>query len=73
MPFIHDPVIAYLSCWLELRLDGRRDERGDATQTVILTAVFAALALAVGGIIVYKVITKANGIPVDATTPTSLP
>jgi len=72
MPFADHPVIAYLSCWLELRL-GRRDERGDATQTVILTAVFAALALAVGGIIVYKVVAKANDIPVDATTPSSLP
>lgn len=40
-----------------------RDERGSVTETVILVAVFAALALAVGAIIVLKVTDKANSIP----------
>lgn len=39
------------------------DERGSVTETVILVAVFAALALAVGAIIVLKVTNKANSIP----------
>ena len=39
------------------------DERGTVTETVILVAVFAALALAVGAIIVMKVTDKANSIP----------
>ena len=33
------------------------------TETVILIAIFAGLAIAVGAIIVAKVITKANSIP----------
>jgi hypothetical protein len=41
----------------------REDERGAVTETVILVAVFAALALAVGAIIVVKVTDKANSIP----------
>ncbi len=40
-----------------------RDERGSVTETVILVAVFAALAIAVGAIIVVKVTDKANSIP----------
>lgn len=39
------------------------DERGSVTETVILVAIFAALALAVGAIIVLKVTDKANSIP----------
>lgn len=41
----------------------RADERGAVTETVILVAIFAALALAVGAIIVVKVTDKANSIP----------
>jgi hypothetical protein len=40
----------------------RRDEAGTTVETVILTAVFAALAVAVGAIIVAKVTAKANSI-----------
>jgi hypothetical protein len=39
------------------------DERGSVTETVILVAIFAALALAVGAIIGLKVTDKANSIP----------
>jgi len=39
-----------------------RDERGSTVETVILTAVFAALAIAVGAIIVIKVTAKAHSI-----------
>ena len=38
------------------------DEEGSAVEKVILTAVFAALAIAVGAIIVAKVTDKANSI-----------
>jgi hypothetical protein len=41
----------------------RADERGEVTEKVIITAIFAALALAIGAIIVAKVTSKANAIP----------
>ena len=41
----------------------RRDEEGSfTTEAIIVTALLAALALAVIGIIVFKVTQKANGI-----------
>jgi hypothetical protein len=50
--------------WLRARWDSARaDERGMTTETVILIAIFAGLAIAAGAIIVTKVITKANNIP----------
>ena len=42
-------------------------EDGMTTETVIITAILAALALAVGAIIVLKVTNKASSIPVDGT------
>ena len=52
--------------WLALRdratVDWSADD-GMTTETVIITAILAALALAVGAIIVAKVTTKANDIP----------
>ena len=42
-----------------------RDEKGMTTETVIITALLAALAIAVGAIITVKVTGKANSIPVD--------
>ncbi|MGH9014012.1 MAG: hypothetical protein ACRDZ1_08780 [Acidimicrobiia bacterium] len=45
--------------------DPDHGERGMTTETVIITAVLAALALAVGAIIVAKVTAKANSIPTD--------
>ncbi len=41
---------------------GRRDEDGTVVETVIITAIFAALAIAVGAIIVAKVTAKAHSI-----------
>jgi hypothetical protein len=49
-----------------LERDWRADD-GMTTETVIITAILAALALAVGAVIVLKVTTKANSIPVDGT------
>ena len=40
----------------------RRGEEGSVVEKVVLTAVFAALAIAVGAIIVAKVTAKANSI-----------
>ncbi|MFC0107925.1 hypothetical protein [Kibdelosporangium aridum] len=40
----------------------RHDERGYSTEAVVITAVLAALALAVAAIIVTKVTQKANSI-----------
>lgn len=41
----------------------RVDERGEVTEKVMITAIFAALALAAGAVIVTKVMSKANSIP----------
>jgi hypothetical protein len=38
------------------------DEQGSVVETVIITAVFAALAIAIGAIIVAKVTSKAHSI-----------
>jgi hypothetical protein len=52
--------------WMYLRaragVSGGFDEAGTVVEKVILTAIFAALAIAVGAIIVSKVTTKANSI-----------
>lgn len=39
-----------------------QDEDGSVVETVIITAVFAALAIAIGAIIVSKVTAKANSV-----------
>jgi len=41
------------------------DEEGSVVETVIITAIFAALAIAVGAIIVAKVTSKANSIDLN--------
>jgi hypothetical protein len=55
--------------WIVLRASIQtlrvRDERGSAVETVILTAIFAALAISVGLIIVNKVTSKAHTINLD--------
>ncbi len=40
----------------------RRDERGEITQTVIITALFAAAAIVICGIIIAKFTGKAESI-----------
>ena len=47
------------SLWLSIP---ERGEEGSVVEKVILTAVFAALAIAVGAIIVAKVTDKANSL-----------
>lgn len=47
--------------WDEIRRHAR-DDAGYSTETVIVTALLAILALTVVGIIVAKVTAKANGI-----------
>ena len=44
------------------RESGGWNEEGSVVEKVILTAIFAALAIAVGAIIVAKVTSKANSI-----------
>ncbi len=52
--------------WMYLRTRcsaaGGWDEAGSVVEKVILTAIFAALAIAIGAIIVAKVTAKANSI-----------
>ena len=43
----------------------RTDDRGEVTEKVIIVAIFAALAIAAGAIIVAKVTAKANSIPTN--------
>lgn len=45
-----------------VRASGGWNEEGTVVEKVILTAIFAALAIAVGAIIVAKVTSKANSI-----------
>lgn len=47
----------------ELAAAIRKDERGEVTEKVLITGIFAALAIAAGVIITAKVIAKANDIP----------
>jgi hypothetical protein len=50
--------------WARSRWEvARRDQHGMTTETVILIAIFAGLAIAAGAIIVAKVIGKARSIP----------
>lgn len=64
-----DPSINFLIAYMKyvhLRLQlVRSDERGYSTEAVLLTALLAALALAVGVIITTKITGKANSIPTD--------
>lgn len=58
--------VQIVATWMYLRAkvgsSGGFNEAGTAVEKVILTAIFAALALAVGAIIVTKVTAKANSI-----------
>jgi hypothetical protein len=49
--------------WLRARLDLARDERGMTTETVIITAGLAVLAVTVVAIIAARVSERANQIP----------
>ena len=58
------PLATFALAWARAtKARVRRDQRGAVTETVILVAIFAALALAIGAIIVVKVTDKANSIP----------
>lgn len=63
------PELAYARCLAEILVArlraAREDERGMTTETVIITAVLAALAIAVGIIITAKVTGKAQSIPTE--------
>ncbi len=56
-------AVMYIYQFLRARLDERRSsEAGYSTETVIVTALLAGLALTAVGIIVAKVLATANGI-----------
>jgi len=63
------PELIYLHHLMLLTRDRlqvmRDDERGEVTEKVILVAIFAALAIAAGAIIVAKVTSKANDISLN--------
>jgi hypothetical protein len=60
-------VISILTPILRARWDAAcHNERGDVTEKVIIVAIFAALAIAAGAIIVTKVTAKANAIPTNS-------
>lgn len=56
--------VAVLWTYLRMRVraSGSWNESGSVVEKVILTAIFAALAIAIGAIIVAKVTAKANSI-----------
>jgi hypothetical protein len=49
----------------EVREHLRRDEKGEVTEKVIITALFAALALTAATIITIKVTERAESIPTE--------
>lgn len=51
--------------WTARLEDSRTEDGGMTTETAIITAVLAGLALAVGAIIVGKVTAKAESIPTN--------
>lgn len=59
--------IGGLWAWCRARWSLAGGEEGSVVEKVILTAIFAALAIAVGTIIVTKVMTKANSIDLNCT------
>ncbi len=58
-------VIEVARTWLLARREIIRNESGYSTESVIVTALLAALAIAAVGIIGVKVIGKANNISTD--------
>jgi hypothetical protein len=59
-------IVNIIYTYVAARLtEAHGDERGEVTEKVILIAIFAALAIAVGVIIVAKVTAKANSITTD--------
>lgn len=61
LTYIHAAMQLLRSRWELLK----HDDRGEVTEKVIITAIFAALAIAAGAIIVAKVTAKANGIATE--------
>ena len=61
LTFIHTAMQLLRSRWEMLN----HDERGEVTEKVIIVAIFAALAIAAGAIIVAKVTAKANSITTE--------
>ena len=60
-------MITTLWAYAMVRVEmAKHDERGEITEKVIIIAVFAALAIAVGAIVVAKVTSKAESINLDA-------
>ncbi len=54
--------MVWIAARVRLQVIRTHDEQGSVVEKVILTAVFAALAIAVGAIIVAKVTAKAHSI-----------
>jgi hypothetical protein len=52
----------WITARIALRTSRAHDERGSVVETVILTAIFAALAITIGTIIITKVTNKAKQI-----------
>ena len=59
-------ILQVIAATLIERADGMRtNDRGEVTEKVIIIAIFAALAIAAGAIIVAKVTAKAQSIPTN--------
>jgi hypothetical protein len=58
----HQVLLLWSYLQARTRAAGGWNENGTVVEKVILTAIFAALAIAVGAIIVTKVTAKANSI-----------
>ncbi len=56
--------VLWMLCRLHIR-NAVSSEDGSVVETVVITAVFAALAIAVGAIIVAKITAKANSVDLN--------
>lgn len=61
------PQLTMLWAYLRARTEqlGGWDDTGSVVETVIITAIFAALAIAIGAIIVSKITAKTNSIDLN--------
>jgi Flp pilus assembly pilin Flp len=63
MPQEFEVLASWWRTWCDRVLEARDESGAVTTEYVILVALLAAAAIAAAGIIVTKIINKANGIP----------
>ena len=73
VPELRPIAMAMTALQLRLAVAKGESENGYSTETVIVTALLAGLALLAVGIIITKIHTSANNIKTDPASPTPAP